>query len=259
MPLTWSQLGTFQGEEDTTEAPFLRAPSSSSSSSKIPTPTTAQDKAVFKALVDCSVATNGNGVHLLRQAGLNLPDFVTKKNHPEQQRPMFHIVRTHHDKTDEARASKEPPLPPPTQRHRLDDDDDDKLTAAEVFDIIRNIQDPEHPHTLEALGVVSLEQVELKQEGDDHSTTSVHVRFTPTIPHCSMATLIGLCLRVKLHRSLPLPGRFKVNVQIEPGTHASEKAINKQLRDKERVCAALENKHLAGVVNKCIRQGMETP
>ena len=74
--------------------------------------------------------------------------------------------------------------------------------------------------------------------------------------HCSMATLIGLCLRVKLHRSLP-PARFGVDVSIEPGTHVSEKAINKQLRDKERVRAALENKHLAGVVDKCIRNGME--
>ena len=73
----------------------------------------------------------------------------------------------------------------------------------------------------------------------------------PTIPHCSMATLIGLCIRVKLKRSLP--SRFKVDVKIEPGTHASEQSINKQLRDKERVCAALENKALVGVVNKCLK------
>ena len=46
------------------------------------------------------------------------------------------------------------------------------------------------------------------------------VQFTPTIPHCSMATLIGLCLRVKLQRSLP--SRFKVDVKIYPGTHSSE-------------------------------------
>lgn len=128
----------------------------------------------------------------------------------------------------------------------------DMIDAEEIFDIIRNIQDPEHPHTLEQLAVVSLEQVEVK---DSEQASIVEIRFTPTIPHCSMATLIGLCLRVKLLRSLP--SRFKINVQIEPGTHASEKAINKQLRDKERVCAALENKHLAGVVNKCIRQGVD--
>ena len=52
------------------------------------------------------------------------------------------------------------------------------------------------------------------------------------------------------HRSLPK--RFKVRVTITPGTHASEHAVNKQLNDKERVAAALENAHLLGVVNKCI-------
>lgn len=65
-----------------------------------------------------------------------------------------------------------------------------------------------------------------------------------------MATLIGLSLRVKLLRSLP--SRVKCSVSITPGTHASESAINKQLADKERVAAALENKHLLGVVNKCL-------
>ena len=65
-----------------------------------------------------------------------------------------------------------------------------------------------------------------------------------------MATLIGLSLRVKLLRSLPR--RFRVTVRIEPGTHASEHAINQQLADKERVQAALENKALLGVVDKCI-------
>lgn len=28
--------------------------------------------------------------------------------------------------------------------------------------------------------------------------------FTPTIPHCSMANIIGLCLRAKLKECLPL-------------------------------------------------------
>lgn len=37
----------------------------------------------------------------------------------------------------------------------------------------------------------------------DSEQNLVTVMFTPTIPHCSMATLIGLCIRVKLLRSLP--------------------------------------------------------
>ncbi len=65
-----------------------------------------------------------------------------------------------------------------------------------------------------------------------------------------MATLIGLCLRVKLLRSLP--PNYKIDVRITPGTHASEHAVNKQLQDKERVAAALENGHLLEVVTKCI-------
>ena len=39
---------------------------------------------------------------------------------------------------------------------------------------------------------------------------------------------------------------------IREGTHASEQAINKQLSDKERVTAALENVHLLEVVNHCL-------
>jgi metal-sulfur cluster biosynthetic enzyme len=120
----------------------------------------------------------------------------------------------------------------------------------EVFDHIRNLNDPEHPLTLEQLNVVSMENVTVEDPGD-----YVFVQFTPTIPHCSMATLIGLTIRVKLLRVLPT--RFKVIVKITPGTHQSEIAINKQLNDKERVAAALENKHLLGVVNKCIAG--ETP
>jgi len=121
----------------------------------------------------------------------------------------------------------------------------DPFDPREVFDLIRDINDPEHPLTLEQLNVVSLDLVKVEDV-----TNKVHVHFTPTIPHCSMATLIGLAIRVKLLRSLP--ARFKVDVAITPGSHASEEAVNKQLADKERVAAALENSHLLEVVNQCL-------
>ena len=44
----------------------------------------------------------------------------------------------------------------------------------------------------------------------------------------------------------------QVEVKITPGTHQSEAALNKQLNDKERVAAALENGSLLELVNKCI-------
>eukprot|EP00752_Nemacystus_decipiens_P018527 g16610.t1 len=120
----------------------------------------------------------------------------------------------------------------------------DAIDAEEVFEMIRHVNDPEHPLTLEQLKVVSRDAVAVDDEG-----STVVIEFTPTIPHCSMATLIGLCIRVKLQRSLP--SRFKVTVRIAPGTHSSEGAVNKQLSDKERVAAARENLHLMAVVNKC--------
>ena len=64
------------------------------------------------------------------------------------------------------------------------------------------------------------------------------------------ATLIGLSIRAKLLYTLP--NRYKVGVSIVPGAHIQENQINKQLNDKERVTAALENNHLRAVVNRCI-------
>ena len=105
--------------------------------------------------------------------------------------------------------------------------------------------DPEYPLTLEELNVVSQNHIKVINE-----TNEVVVNFTPTVPHCSMATLIGLSLRVQLLRALP--SRYKVDICITPGSHASETAVNKQLNDKERVAAALENPHLTEVINHCI-------
>lgn len=136
-----------------------------------------------------------------------------------------------------------------TERSLLPEEEDESITdefdSREVFDLIRNINDPEHPLTLEELNVVDENHIYVNNKSNE-----VSIAFTPTIPHCSMATLIGLSIRVKLLRSLPT--RFKVTVSIAPGTHNSEQAVNKQLADKERVAAALENTHLLSVVNQCL-------
>ena len=132
----------------------------------------------------------------------------------------------------------------------------DPIDKEEVFELIRHLNDPEHPLTLEQLNVASLDLIEVVDEPENVSlgkraTSTVDVRFTPTIPHCSMSTLIGLSIRVKLLRSLP--PRFKVKVRITPGAHNQEEAVNKQLEDKERVAAALENLSLLEVVNKAVK------
>ena len=79
-----------------------------------------------------------------------------------------------------------------------DEDFVDEFDQREIFDLIRNIKDPEHPLTLEQLHVVEEHRINIDNKGN-----SIHINFTPTIPHCSMATLIGLSIRVLLLRALP--------------------------------------------------------
>ncbi|KAL2234633.1 UNVERIFIED_CONTAM: Vacuolar protein sorting-associated protein 25, partial [Sesamum indicum] len=43
-----------------------------------------------------------------------------------------------------------------------------------------------------------------------------------------------------------------VDIRVAPGTHATEAAVNKQLNDKERVAAALENPNLVDMVDECL-------
>ncbi|KAE8055707.1 hypothetical protein FH972_012532 [Carpinus fangiana] len=122
------------------------------------------------------------------------------------------------------------------------------IDQPEVFDILSlelDIKDPEHPYSLEELKVITEDAIEV-----DDKQSYVRVTFTPTVEHCSMATIIGLCLRVKLLRSLP--SRYKIDIRVAPGSHASEAAVNKQLNDKERVAAALENPNLVDMVDECL-------
>ncbi|TIA86123.1 hypothetical protein E3P99_03777 [Wallemia hederae] len=134
---------------------------------------------------------------------------------------------------------------PLSKESEIDDAHAEEIDGDEVFHLLKDINDPEHPLTLEQLAVVSKAQISI-----DDSASEATILFTPTIPHCSMSTLIGLCLRVRLIRSLP--PRFKVDVRVREGTHQQEAAINKQLNDKERVAAALENSHLIDVVQQCL-------
>ncbi|VVA09720.1 PREDICTED: AE7 [Prunus dulcis] len=113
------------------------------------------------------------------------------------------------------------------------------------FTWILDIRDPEHPYSLEQLSVLSEESITV-----DDKLGRILITFTPTIQHCSMATVIGLCLRVKLKHCFP--PHYKVDIKVSPGSHANEESVNKQLNDKERVAAALENPNLRQLVDECL-------
>ncbi|KAJ7043102.1 hypothetical protein C8F04DRAFT_30126 [Mycena alexandri] len=122
-------------------------------------------------------------------------------------------------------------------------DAEEPIDQDEIFDLIRSIYDPEHPNTLEELRVVSAPQITV-------NGNRVNVEFTPTVPHCGLSTLIGLSIRVRLLRALP--SRFKIDITLKPGSHQSELAVNKQLNDKERVAAALENPTLVQTLEQSL-------
>ncbi|XDV53541.1 hypothetical protein PO909_022017 [Leuciscus waleckii] len=122
--------------------------------------------------------------------------------------------------------------------------------ALEVYDVIRTIRDPEKPNTLEELDVVTEKCVCVQELGDEEYL--IIIKFSPTVPHCSLATLIGLCLQVKLQRCLPF--KHKLEIYITEGTHSTEEDINKQINDKERVAAAMENPNLREIVEQCVTE-----
>ncbi|EEA22255.1 hypothetical protein TMatcc_008306 [Talaromyces marneffei ATCC 18224] len=140
-----------------------------------------------------------------------------------------------------------------------DDNDNDEniyeepIDEQEIYDLVSTISDPEHPISLGSLAVVSLPDISISPSLPANPSSplrTVTVLITPTITHCSLATVIGLGVRVRLEQSLP--PRFRVDVRIKEGTHSTAEEVNKQLADKERVAAALENGTLMGVIGKML-------
>ncbi|KAK2588707.1 hypothetical protein KPH14_001597 [Odynerus spinipes] len=127
----------------------------------------------------------------------------------------------------------------------------DEELKESVYDLLRTIKDPEKPQTLEQLDIIYEDCVNICQSTPS-GIAVIRVEFNPTVPHCSLATLIGLCIRVKLERHLVAV--FKLDIFIKEGTHSTEQEINKQINDKERIAAAMENPNLRELVEKCIQE-----
>lgn len=121
--------------------------------------------------------------------------------------------------------------------------------------MISTISDPEHPVSLGQLSVINLSDIHITPSPslgvpDANTIVQVVVEITPTITHCSLATVIGLGVRVRLEQALP--PNYRVDVTCKENSHNQDDQVNKQLGDKERVAAALENDTLKGVLDKML-------
>ncbi|KAJ4134990.1 hypothetical protein NW768_004599 [Fusarium equiseti] len=142
---------------------------------------------------------------------------------------------------------------------RLDEQQDEFSSEAideqEIYDLISTISDPEHPVSLGQLSVINLSDIHITPSPalgvpNPNTIVQVVVEITPTITHCSLATVIGLGVRVRLEQALP--PNYRVDVTCKKDSHNQDDQVNKQLGDKERVAAALENDTLKGVLDKML-------
>ncbi|KAF4490275.1 FAM96B [Fusarium agapanthi] len=129
------------------------------------------------------------------------------------------------------------------------------IDEQEIYDLISTISDPEHPVSLGQLSVINLSDIHITPSPsmgvpDPDTIVQVVVEITPTITHCSLATVIGLGVRVRLEQALP--PNYRVDVTCKENSHNQDDQVNKQLADKERVAAALENDTLKGVLDKML-------
>lgn len=117
---------------------------------------------------------------------------------------------------------------------------------------LAGIKDPEEPFTLEQMKMLTEEDVEVGYS----PIPRLRITWKPTNPACTCAVNIGLCIRYKLMIDFPeMP--FKVDIYVREGSHTSPQegsdyAVDKQVNDKERVAAALENPDIMELVTTCI-------
>ncbi|EPR79143.1 hypothetical protein SLOPH_1651 [Spraguea lophii 42_110] len=125
-----------------------------------------------------------------------------------------------------------------------------------IYELIRDIKDPEHPLSLESLDVVDLELIQILEVENNiqgrnigKKIKQIVVEFVPTIPHCSMASVIGLSIKYQLLKYIK---GYWIVVNIKKDTHSNYNQLNKQLNDKDRVNAALENDTLIEMLESSI-------
>jgi hypothetical protein len=87
----------------------------------------------------------------------------------------------------------------------------------------------------------------------DVKSKHIVVEFKPTYAKCSLSSLIGLSIRRRITDNFLVEPPWRLIVKVLDGTHELAADISKQLNDKERTAAAMENEDVSQVVTHCIR------
>jgi metal-sulfur cluster biosynthetic enzyme len=116
------------------------------------------------------------------------------------------------------------------------------LEKSQVMEVLRKINDPEHPVSILDLEIVTEDDVEITPD-------KVIVEFTPTVPFCPMGGAIGVIIKYALEKELGL----KADVRVKAGKHIQEESLNQTLGDPERYEEAKRRFLEAGLMEHCIQ------
>ncbi len=112
----------------------------------------------------------------------------------------------------------------------------------EVLDVLRKVNDPEHPVSVLDLDIVTENDIEI---ADD----TVKVQFAPTVPFCPMGGAIGIIIKHALEKELDI----EAEVSVKPGSHVQEELLNQTLNNPDRYQEALGKLRNSGLIDQCIQ------
>ena len=125
-----------------------------------------------------------------------------------------------------------------------------------VFTLLKNIKDPEFSYNLYNLDILSIEKI-LVENHNINQNIHIGLLINPTYDLCTMSSIIGLSIRNILYNRLtqivtktifPKNWNWNYYMIISPILYSNNLIITKQLNDKERVSAAIENISIRNIV-----------
>jgi metal-sulfur cluster biosynthetic enzyme len=116
------------------------------------------------------------------------------------------------------------------------------MEITDVMNVLRRVLDPEHPINVVEMGLVTEEDVTIKEN-------EIHIQFAPTVPQCPMGAVIGIVIRKAVEDKFPTS---KVSVQVKPGTHMREDACNTMINNDEQYNTAIEKLNTSGALDRLI-------
>jgi hypothetical protein len=135
-----------------------------------------------------------------------------------------------------------------------------------ILSQLNSIIDPEYPILIFDLEILKLESIIIKNKIFSQ-LVSYEISFFPTYGQCKLAPLLGISIIMSILKKSTLKKAFKqinkkwslnFKIILTNENHSTGENITKQLNDRERLSAALENSSIRLSVLKCMKSIKKT-